>query len=139
MNNAEQLLKDNGYYAAAVHGVSMLPLLVNHRDIAYIEPADTVRRLDVVLFRRTNGQLVLHRVLKCQGDRFRIAGDNDRACELVTREQILGVMTAFSRDGKTVKVTSRRYRLYAALWNATPLTKAILQRVYRRMYKGGDA
>lgn len=137
MNTIEEILKERGCYAAAVHGISMLPLLVDHRDIAYIEPAATVRRLDVVLFRRESGQLVLHRVLRCRADGYTVAGDNDTAVEHITPTQILGVMTAFCRDGKTVNVTSRRYRTYARLWNFTPLTKRLLQRWYRR--KGGAA
>ena len=137
MNNVEQILAQNGYYAAVVHGISMLPLLVDHRDIAYIEPTDTIRRLDVVLFRRDNGQLVLHRALRCDTSRVLVAGDNDTATEYVDHAQILGVMTSFCRNGKTIGCSSRRYRVYARLWNLTPFTKAVLQRLYRHIRKGG--
>ena len=139
MNNVEQVLKTKGYYAATVHGISMQPLLWDHRDIAYIEPTDTIKRLDVVLFRRENGQLVLHRVLRCHpdGTKFLVAGDNDTNAECVERERILGVMTRFCRNEKIVEVTAWRYRWYARLWNATPLTKTILRRVVRRLRKGG--
>ncbi len=137
MNSIKQILNDSGCYAAVVHGISMLPLLVNHRDIAYIEPAGTIRRLDVVLFRRKNGQLVLHRVLKCQpnGTHYLVAGDNDTNTECVEREQILGVMTAFCRNGKTTKTTAIRHRLYKHLWNLTPFTRHVLQRICRRLQK----
>ena len=137
MNSVEQILKDSGCYAAVVHGISMQPLLIDHRDVAYIEPTSTIRRLDVVLFRRKNGQLVLHRVLKCQhsGTHYLVAGDNDTNTECVEREQILGVMTAFCRNGKTTKATAVQHRLYARLWNLTPFTRNVLQRVCRRLQK----
>ena len=63
MNNPETLLAEQGFYAAAVHGHSMEPLLRNHSDTVFIEPPQTLKRMDTVLFRRQNGQLVLHRLL----------------------------------------------------------------------------
>ncbi|MBR5135263.1 MAG: S24/S26 family peptidase [Clostridia bacterium] len=135
MKSVEQLLEQNGFYAAAIHGISMLPLLTDHRDIAFIEPSDTIRRFDVVLFRRDNGQLVLHRVLRCDATSaiYAVAGDNDSTVERVRRDQILGVMTSFCRDGKTVRADSPLHRWYARFWNATPLTRSWLQRLFRRL------
>lgn len=139
MNNVEQILAQNGFYAAPVHGISMLPLLCEHRDVVYIEPAKTIRKLDVVLFRRDNGQLVLHRVLKTDADnqRLLVSGDNDRVTEQIAYSQVLGVMTSFCRKGKTVSASAISHRVYARLWNATLPTKLLLQKISRRLKKGG--
>lgn len=131
MNKPERLLAENGFYAATVHGQSMEPLLFNHRDTVYIEKTDTFRKRDVVLFRRHNGQLVLHRLLRCHDDRFVACGDNDRRSESLTASQILGVMTAFTRNGRTVSVSSRRYRLYSFVWSLSKPTTFLLQGIYR--------
>ncbi|MBQ3069902.1 MAG: S24/S26 family peptidase [Clostridia bacterium] len=131
MNNPEQLLTENGFYAATVHGHSMEPLLSDHRDTVYIEPCKTYRKRDVILFRRANGQLVLHRLIRTDGDVFLARGDNDRKAETVTPSQILGVMTAFTRNGHTLYVTSRRYRLYSRLWCLSKPTTRLLQTVVR--------
>ena len=131
MNSPETLLAENGFYAAAVHGQSMEPLLFNHRDTVYIEPSDTYKPQDVVLYRRQNGQLVLHRLLSKHGDTAVMCGDNDFVPETIKITQILGVMTAFTRNGKTVYTTSRRYRLYSRVWTLSLPTKRLLRRLYQ--------
>ncbi|MBQ4618190.1 MAG: S24/S26 family peptidase [Clostridia bacterium] len=131
MTSPEALLKEQGFYAAAVHGVSMEPLLCNHRDTVFIEPFDTLKKRDVVLYRRDSGQLVLHRLLSQSGDTCIVCGDNDFVRETIRVSQILGVMTAFTRKGRTVRVTSKRYRLYSRLWNASMPTKRALHRIRR--------
>lgn len=129
MTNPETLLAANGFYASVVHGHSMEPFLRDHHDTVYIETADGYREMDVVLFRR-NGRLVLHRILKQCGDRFIVCGDNEFCRETVKREQILGVMTAFTRGKRTVSVTSRGYRLLSRMWTLSFPTKRLLRRMY---------
>lgn len=131
MNSPEQLLEENGFYAATVHGQSMEPLLYNHRDTVYIEPASAYRKRDVILYRRANGQLVLHRILRCREEDVLACGDNDYTPERVSFSRILGVMTAFTRDGRTVYTTSLRYRLYSRVWSFSLPTKRVLQRIVR--------
>lgn len=131
MTNPEELLAENGFYASTVHGQSMEPLLRDHKDTVYIEPSDEYRPMNVVLYRRQNGQLVLHRLLKRCGEHYVMCGDNDFVRETITKEQILGVMTAFSRGERTVYATSRRYRLYSRVWTLSFPTKRMLHRLYR--------
>lgn len=44
MNKPEYLIEKNGFYAAAIHGVSMYPMLKNHRDTVFIEAADKLKK-----------------------------------------------------------------------------------------------
>ena len=62
----EQLLQDGNILKLKPQGYSMYPLFIPKRDEAVIEPVDvnTLRRNDVVLYRRDSGILVLHRILK---------------------------------------------------------------------------
>ena len=47
-------------------GVSMLPLLRQGRDAVVLSPLpERLRKYDVVLYRRRNGQYVLHRIVEC--------------------------------------------------------------------------
>lgn len=130
MTSPEQLLAENGFYAATVHGQSMEPLLSDHRDTVYIESASAYHKRDVVLYRRADGQLVLHRLIGC-GERWLACGDNDFHPEAVKPSQILGVMTAFTRHGRTVYTTSLGYRLYSRVWSFSLPTKRLLWRLYR--------
>lgn len=131
MNTPEEILAARGFYAAAVHGSSMHPLLAHLRDSVYIESATDFRRLDVVLFRRENGQLVLHRIIGKTDSGLIICGDNDFISETVPRERIIGVMTEFSRNGRTIKTDDPLYRLYSRIWTASFPTKRLLRGTYR--------
>ena len=104
-------------------GVSMRPLLREGRDVMVIERAEDFRTLDAVLFRRPGvsgrGAYVLHRILKVlPNGNYWIVGDNCIEGETVAKENVLGVLTGVMRDGKLLRVTDFRYRLYVHLWCA---------------------
>lgn len=121
----EQQLEEHGRLVFTNKGVSMMPLLREDRDIMVIERkgAERCKKYDAVLFRRPGmegrGAYVLHRILRVNPDgSYWIVGDNCVSGETVREEQILGVLTAVVRDGRTVSVTDRGYRLYVRLWCA---------------------
>lgn len=130
MNNPRDIVNSLGYYCATVHGYSMYPLLTNHRDSVYIVKTDEYKKHNVVLFERAGGQLVLHRILRIKDGVFYICGDNDFVTEAVKREQLIGKMTEFSRNGKEYTVKHPLYRLYSFVWCFSPFTKKVLKRVY---------
>lgn len=130
MSRPEHILDKLGFYSAVVHGVSMYPLLINKRDTVYIEKTDKFKKYDVILFRRKNGQLVMHRLLKQNGDILTMCGDNDFVLEKVHRCQVLGVMKEFSRNGKIVKSNNLLYKLYYRIWCFSIPTKKILLRTH---------
>ena len=120
-NNAmtyEQVLDTQGTLVCTTKGVSMLPLLRQDRDVSAIakNDAEALKKYDVVLFKRKNGQYVLHRILKVQKKEYWIVGDNCISGEYVQEEQILGVLTAIIRNGKTIPVTDLLYRIYVQTW-----------------------
>ena len=119
MTTFESELSRTGYLVYTNKGVSMMPLLRENRDVMLIEkkqPGVRCRRLDAVLFRRDNGQYVLHRVLEVREKDYLIVGDNCFQKEYVRDDQILGVMTSVVRDGRTIKVTDMDYLAYVHLW-----------------------
>ena len=119
----EEILERDGTLVYTNKGVSMLPLLREGRDLMVIrrKGPERCKRLDVVLFRRPGasgrGAYVLHRVLRVNGDgTYWILGDNCVAGETVREENVLGVLTAVVRNGKTVQTTNWNYRVYSHLW-----------------------
>ena len=97
----------------------MYPMFVPERDEAILVKADLdkIKRGDVVMYRRDNGMLVLHRVLKRSSDNFYMVGDNQVKVEgPLRKEQILGVLIAFIRNGRYVEVTSPIYWLLSHIW-----------------------
>ncbi len=119
----EQLLARDGHLAFTNKGVSMMPLLRQDRDLMLIDAKGPERcqKLDAVLFRRPGvqgrGAYVMHRVLRVNDDgTYWIVGDNCFTGETVDESNVLGILTGIVRDGKTIPVTNRGYRLYVNTW-----------------------
>lgn len=125
----EDILARDGKLVYTGKGTSMLPLLRQHRDLVIIEPPrGPLRKYDIPLYRRDTGEYVLHRVVQVRRDGYVLCGDNQWRREFgITDRHIIGVLTAFVRDGKEIPVTGWRCRLYAHLWcDAFWLRAAIL-------------
>ena len=130
MNNSsfEEILETEGRLVYSSVGRSMLPLIRQGRDLLIVErPRGRLKKYDVPLFRRANGQYVLHRVIQVREKDYVLRGDNQRVRESgITDGQILGVLKAVVRDGKELSVDDWRYRLYVRVWcGLYPLRSAI--------------
>ena len=119
----EQLAKllevqlENGTAPLRVTGSSMYPTLRNGRDTVYLEKLDRpADRSDLILYRRDSGSYVLHRVVRLHRDALICCGDNQFRTEQIGKDQVLAVVTAFTRKGKHYTIQDRGYRLYIALW-----------------------
>lgn len=100
-------------------GYSMYPFIVPGRDEVIIEPVGSYipKRSDIVLYRRKQGILVLHRICKCTDKGFYMVGDNQTQVEgPIEYEQIKGLMTAVIRKNKKISVSSIFYALAGRLW-----------------------
>ena len=99
-------------------GISMLPMIVQGRDsVTLSSPPEKLKKFDIPLYRRSDGSFVLHRVVKV-GDSYTCIGDNQFKAEPgVEHSQVIAVVTAFTRKGKTYSVSCAGYRLYCVLWH----------------------
>ena len=109
----EELLKKDGRLIYTNVGDSMYPL-IRQRDLLVIEPLKRpLRRFDVPLYRRDSGQYVLHRAIRVGDGEFSARGDNRCGLERGIRtDQVLGILTAIIRDGKTVSLDSPEIKRY---------------------------
>ena len=115
----EQLLQDGNILKLKPQGYSMYPLFIPGRDEALIQQAalESLRKNDVVLYRRDSGILVLHRICRITDNGFYLVGDNQREVEGPLRpSQIIGRLVAFVRDGKEISVRQPFYRFLSSLW-----------------------
>ena len=100
-----------------VTGFSMYPLLRSGSDDIILSPCSNVRKYDVVLFERENGEYIFHRVIKVKNGILTIAGDNETKKEYpVFRDKVIATMTAFIRSGKTHSVNEVWYKAYSRIW-----------------------
>ncbi len=125
-------------------GYSMMPLIRQHRDLVVIKkPQGRCRKYDVPLYKRADGKYILHRILAVRPQDYVIRGDNCWKKEYgITDSQIVGVLSAVVRDGKTIPVTDWRYQAYARLWHASFPARAaflpcrvLLGRIRRKLRK----
>lgn len=114
----EEEIRKQGHCTYFNVGTSMMPLLRQRKDLIHlVKPKGRLKKYDVPLFKRDNGQYVLHRVIKVYPDSYVLCGDNQIHKETgITDDQIIGVMTGITRDGKYLPVTSLKYRIYVRIW-----------------------
>lgn len=140
-NSYEQYLAEHGTLTYTFKGVSMNPMLKQGRDLFTVRKKtdERCRKYDVVLYRRPPGQYVLHRIVEVREGDYVILGDNCIAKEYgIKDEDIIGVLTAFVRKGKTISVNNRRYRAYCHIWVGIYPLRMFMKKVtgkLRRMLK----
>lgn len=127
MANFEEIIAQQGHLVYTNTGTSMMPLLRQHHDLLIIgpPPAGRLRLWDVPLYRRDNGQYILHRVLWVGRHSYTMCGDNQWHPERgITDRHVIGVLEGVNRDGRYLPVRPTpehphvpwRYRLYVFLW-----------------------
>ena len=86
-------------------GNSMLPMLHPGKDIVVLSPLpEKLRKYDLPLYQRKDGQYVLHRVVRA-GETYTCVGDNQFALEEnLSHSQMIGLVTEFVRNGKRCRV-----------------------------------
>ena len=98
-------------------GVSMLPMLRQGIDSVVLSPLpDKLKKYDLPLYQRENGQYILHRIVGV-GETYTCLGDNQFQKEYgLKHEQMIGLVTEYYRGDKHRSVTDLRYKLYCRVW-----------------------
>lgn len=115
-------------------GTSMRPMLDNGKDQVILSPLpEKLKKYDLPLYRRDNGQFVLHRIVQV-GETYTCVGDNQFELETGIRsDQMIAVATGFIRKEKQYSVKQMRYRIYCHLWHISrPVRRFVL-----RCWRGG--
>lgn len=110
----EEQINAGGTVKFGPKGTSMLPMIRQGVDSVEIKKApERLKKYDLPLYRRENGQFVLHRVIAVGRGGYTMRGDNQTASEPgVRREQILAIVTGFWRGDSYVSVDDGAYRRY---------------------------
>lgn len=101
-------------------GVSMLPMLRQGKDKVEISPLpDVLQKYDLPVYQYPSGKYVMHRIVGVKEGYFVCNGDNLLQMEQIPRDWMIGIVTAFIRNGKEIKVSDPSYRLYCRFWVAS--------------------
>lgn len=115
-----------------VKGVSMRPFL-RDQDVVYLNRIrGPVRRGDIVLYLRRNGQYILHRVHTCRPDgSFLMLGDSQRMLEPVAADQLRARVSYARRKEREVRPGSFLWWFFACPWRWLAPVRGQIFRIYR--------
>lgn len=99
------------------HGTSMRPMLGDGTDeVILTRLTRKLKKYDLPLYQRDNGQFVLHRIVEA-GETYTCVGDNQFQLEEGIRpDQMIAVVKGFIRKGKRYDVDDLSYRIYCRFW-----------------------
>lgn len=127
---AEQLA-ENRQAAFTITGMSMWPFLCHGRDQVTIENVEkqSLKIGDLVLFRVARDRYILHRITKLSADSFQTTGDGNLYRDMpMPYSSIVARVCEVVRKGKPISCSSRKWKLYSALWmRAFPIRKQLFR------------
>jgi len=115
-------------------GVSMLPMLRQGIDSVTLSPIRRpLKKYDIPLYRRDDGTYVLHRIVAVD-ETYTCIGDNQFILEPGVRsDQIIAVVTAFSRGNRQVSVNNFLYQIYYRFWHWVRPIRKFARKVKRKL------
>lgn len=121
----EEILSSGGEFKFVPKGISMRPTIIGNKDAVVLEGFDSriVKKYDLLFYRRNNGDFVLHRLMHIEADgSYTMCGDNQLVLEKgIKAEQVVGCVRKICKKRRTVILTSRRSKIYTALWCCMPI------------------
>lgn len=118
MENVREALSSDQNVTIPVSGNSMVPFLVNERDSVIIRNLDRhLKPGDIILYQRTNGRYILHRIIAIRHNKYITAGDHEDVVEKnIQLSQIIGYVVRVKRKGKWIDHTDRVWKFFSAVW-----------------------
>lgn len=118
------------------NGISMLPMLRQGIDSVVLSPlTGKLKKYDLPLYQRDNGQYVLHRIVK-SGDTYTCIGDNQFGRENGLRyDQFIGIVTSFYRKNRKICVSNPAYLIYCRVWHYTRFVRRVWRKILNKVTK----
>lgn len=86
----EEVISKDGDFRLYPKGTSMLPLIVEGKDSVVLCKPGLLSKYDIVLYKRKNGQYVLHRIVALKGNDLVLRGDNQSELEKgITTDRVI--------------------------------------------------
>ena len=113
-----ELTREGKEVSMLISGNSMSPFLIHERDsICFKAPWRELRPGDMVFYERSNGQFVMHRILRKRPEGYYIAGDAQTDIEGPVREQqIFAIITKVCRKEKWLKPGDFWWEFFEHIW-----------------------
>ncbi len=128
----EETLNSVGFICVETKGSSMQPLLFSGRDKVCIESLKKrANKGDILLYKRTDGSYILHRVNKVYKNSYAMWGDNHTYLEYgVKDEQVLGIAVGYYKGETYIDFKkSCKYKAYKFFW----CSSLFMRKIYRKI------
>ena len=114
----EDLIGQGETVSIPVSGFSMNPFLADKRDAVLAKrPERDLKRGDIVLYKRRNGQYILHRIWRVNREGYYMVGDAQTEIEgPIKQDQIIGLVEKIRRKGKWIDETDFLWKLFEKIW-----------------------
>jgi len=130
MPKLEALINEVQAVPLVISGNSMLPFLIHGRDTVYLSKVDSsLKKGDIVLYKRDDGSYILHRIYKAEENLFQLIGDAQPVIEKgIRRNQIIAKVTQIKRKGKLIKEKNLFWKFFQKIWiNIIPLRAGLIK------------
>lgn len=131
-DTVENTIKEGGCVPLVVTGSSMAPFLIDGRDVVWLRACTDAdfKRGKILLFRRIDGTVVLHRIRKVLcNDELLMNGDAQEWCEIIKRKQAVAAVTEIERNGQ------KRACSKNTLWHISKPMRPYLMGAWRRIIR----
>ncbi len=123
------ILSTDGDFPLTVSGTSMMPLMKDGKTTVLLTRNFAPQKGRILLFRRIDGSLVLHRVRKIEKDGTLIMnGDAQNWCERISPSQVIAAVNYISIGKRNVKYNTPLLKIWDSIWY---ITYPVRQRLFR--------
>lgn len=132
-DSIENLIAEGATVPLCVSGSSMNPFLISRRDVVYLRKhtENDLKNGSIVLFKRINGSLVLHRIKKvCSDGSMLLCGDAQSKCEKVEKSQIIACVSEIERKGKRKSSESVYWKTLVFIWRFLTPIRPLFMRLW---------
>ena len=128
-----ECLESSGTFLFYPKGVSMLPMLRQGIDsVTLSKLPQKLKKYDIILYKRKDGQFVLHRLVK-QGETFGFLGDNQYEIEYgIKKVDMIGIASSFTRGNRKYTSNNLIYKIYCRLWFNSRYVRKFIRKIIKK-------
>ena len=126
-----EAVKNGGCFYLSPKGKSMLPTIREGKDKVVLEEFISFKKGDILLYRRKNGQFVLHRLIGFEDGKPVMCGDAQHVLEYgISEEDIIARVSVIIRKNKQINAGSALFKLLSFCISARRNTFIFLRKLF---------
>lgn len=115
------LVESGGVVPLNVSGNSMKPFISSSGDTVYLSKCkkEEIKKGDILLYTRSDGSVVLHRVWNKTKTRLVMNGDSQSSLEFLNYDSVIAKVDSYTHNGKKRNPNSANLKVLQGLWKPT--------------------